>query len=278
MGDYHTVGDIAYRDDEGYLYICDRKKDMIIAGGVNIYPAEIEAALDQHPDIYDVAVFGIPSTSGVKPCTPHVVARPGLHADHRRSSRFARSHRELQDPPVDRLRRRAATHRIGKEPEARDLRTVLGRTRDARRIVSVEAHIDPLAERLFRAFEDNDADAVAVCCVRLWFSKNGVPTGLLQQVLPYFATIRDRIGQHRYHDVRRHTFADGFVEEHRVDAHPPGGDAITVYVCVVGRVNDDGLLTDLAEYVGAPIPNGQPACPSHRVHTKGTTHGPTSKR
>lgn len=60
-GEYHTVGDIAYWDDEGYLYICDRKSDMIISGGMNIYPAEIEAALEQHPAIYDVAVFGIPS-------------------------------------------------------------------------------------------------------------------------------------------------------------------------------------------------------------------------
>ncbi len=58
---YHTVGDIAYRDDEGYLFICDRKKDMIISGGMNIYPAEIEAALEQHPGIYEAAVFGIPS-------------------------------------------------------------------------------------------------------------------------------------------------------------------------------------------------------------------------
>ena len=48
-GDFHTVGDIAYRDDEGYLYICDRKTDMIISGGMNIYPAEIEAALETHP-------------------------------------------------------------------------------------------------------------------------------------------------------------------------------------------------------------------------------------
>jgi fatty-acyl-CoA synthase/long-chain acyl-CoA synthetase len=60
-GDFHTVGDIAYRDDEGYYYIADRKKDMIITGGMNVYPAEIESALDQHPGIYDVAVLGIPS-------------------------------------------------------------------------------------------------------------------------------------------------------------------------------------------------------------------------
>jgi fatty-acyl-CoA synthase/long-chain acyl-CoA synthetase len=60
-GDFHTVGDIAYRDEEGYYYICDRKNDMIITGGMNVYPAEIEAALEQHPGIFDVAVFGIPS-------------------------------------------------------------------------------------------------------------------------------------------------------------------------------------------------------------------------
>ena len=46
---FQTVGDIAYRDDEGFLFICDRKKDMIISGGMNIYPAEIEAALEAQP-------------------------------------------------------------------------------------------------------------------------------------------------------------------------------------------------------------------------------------
>lgn len=58
---FHTVGDVAYFDDEGFFYICDRKKDMIISGGMNIYPAEIESALESHPGIYEVAVFGIPS-------------------------------------------------------------------------------------------------------------------------------------------------------------------------------------------------------------------------
>jgi fatty-acyl-CoA synthase/long-chain acyl-CoA synthetase len=60
-GDFHTVGDVAYFDEEGYYYICDRKKDMIISGGVNIYPAEIEAILDAHPHVLDVAVIGIPN-------------------------------------------------------------------------------------------------------------------------------------------------------------------------------------------------------------------------
>jgi fatty-acyl-CoA synthase/long-chain acyl-CoA synthetase len=60
-GEFHTVGDVAYFDEEGYFYICDRKKDMIISGGMNIYPAEIEAALEHHPAVHDAAVFGIPS-------------------------------------------------------------------------------------------------------------------------------------------------------------------------------------------------------------------------
>jgi acyl-CoA synthetase (AMP-forming)/AMP-acid ligase II len=60
-GDFHTVGDVAYFDEEGFYYICDRKKDMIISGGVNIYPAEIEAVLDAHPKVLDVAVIGVPN-------------------------------------------------------------------------------------------------------------------------------------------------------------------------------------------------------------------------
>ena len=59
-GEWKSVGDVAYVDDEGYVYICDRKKDMVITGGMNVYPAEIEAVLHAHPDVMDVAVFGIP--------------------------------------------------------------------------------------------------------------------------------------------------------------------------------------------------------------------------
>ncbi len=59
-GDYFTVGDIGYMDDDGYLFLKDRSSNLIIAGGVNIYPAEIENALLSHPEVADVAVFGIP--------------------------------------------------------------------------------------------------------------------------------------------------------------------------------------------------------------------------
>jgi long-chain acyl-CoA synthetase len=59
-GRYFTVGDIGYLDEDGYLFLCDRKNDMIISGGVNIYPAEIENVLLTHPKVADAAVFGIP--------------------------------------------------------------------------------------------------------------------------------------------------------------------------------------------------------------------------
>jgi long-chain acyl-CoA synthetase len=57
---FFTVGDAGYLDEDGYLFLCDRKADMIISGGVNIYPAEIEAVLLAHPHVADAAVFGIP--------------------------------------------------------------------------------------------------------------------------------------------------------------------------------------------------------------------------
>jgi long-chain acyl-CoA synthetase len=55
-----TSGDVGYIDADGYVFICDRKRDMVISGGVNIYPAEIEAVLHAIPGVHDCAVFGIP--------------------------------------------------------------------------------------------------------------------------------------------------------------------------------------------------------------------------
>ncbi len=91
-GDLHTVGDIAYRDEEGYYYICDRKSDMIISGGMNVYPAEVEAALEQHPDIFDVAVFGIPSEEWGEVVHAAVVLRPGATLSERDVASYAREH------------------------------------------------------------------------------------------------------------------------------------------------------------------------------------------
>jgi long-chain acyl-CoA synthetase len=57
---FFTVGDVGYLDEDGYLFLCDRKTDVIISGGANLYPAEIEGEIIMHPQVADVAVFGIP--------------------------------------------------------------------------------------------------------------------------------------------------------------------------------------------------------------------------
>jgi len=60
LNGFFTVGDIGYLDEDGYLFLCDRKADVIISGGANIYPVEIEGEIIMHPGVADVAVFGIP--------------------------------------------------------------------------------------------------------------------------------------------------------------------------------------------------------------------------
>lgn len=76
----HT-GDAAWRDDEGYLYLHDRIKDLIISGGENIYPAEVENAVAAHPDVADVAVVGVPSERWGETPTAVVVPVAGVTID-----------------------------------------------------------------------------------------------------------------------------------------------------------------------------------------------------
>jgi acyl-CoA synthetase (AMP-forming)/AMP-acid ligase II len=80
-GEWKSVGDVASIDAEGYLSIRDRKKDMIISGGVNIYPAEIEAVLYAHPQILDAAVIGIPDDEWGESVYAIVQAKPGESID-----------------------------------------------------------------------------------------------------------------------------------------------------------------------------------------------------
>lgn len=76
-----TTGDVGYIDDDGYLWLSDRKIDMIISGGVNIYPAEIEGVLAGHPLVADAAVIGVPNDDFGEEVKAVVVANDGVTAD-----------------------------------------------------------------------------------------------------------------------------------------------------------------------------------------------------
>lgn len=80
QGDYYTLGDIGYLDADGWLYLTDRSADLIISGGANVYPAEVEAALIMHPAVADVAVIGVPNEEWGEEVKAVVELRPGTEA------------------------------------------------------------------------------------------------------------------------------------------------------------------------------------------------------
>ena len=79
-GLYFTVGDVGFLNERGFLFLCDRKIDMIISGGANIYPAEIENVLTSHPKVGDVAVFGIPNDDWGEEIKAVIEPAPGVAA------------------------------------------------------------------------------------------------------------------------------------------------------------------------------------------------------
>ena len=85
----HT-GDAGYLDEDGYLYIHDRIKDMIVSGGENVYPAEVENALFGHPDIADVAVIGVPDDQWGESVKAIVVLKLGFTFDEVGILKYAR--------------------------------------------------------------------------------------------------------------------------------------------------------------------------------------------
>lgn len=87
-GDFFTVGDMALRDEEGFYYIVDRKKDMLISGGINIYPREIEEVLFHHPDLLDAAVIGVPDPVWGEAVKAIVVPREGASPTEESVIRF----------------------------------------------------------------------------------------------------------------------------------------------------------------------------------------------
>ena len=86
-GYFHT-GDVAQYDDEGYFYIVDRKKDMFISGGENVYPAEIEKALYQHPAVHMCAVIGLPDAKWGEVGKACIVLKPNQTATEEELLKF----------------------------------------------------------------------------------------------------------------------------------------------------------------------------------------------
>lgn len=80
-GDYCSVGDMAYRDADGFIHLVDRKSNMIITGGENVYPSEVEAVLSSHPGVRDVAVIGLPDPKWGENIHAVVVPRDGAAPD-----------------------------------------------------------------------------------------------------------------------------------------------------------------------------------------------------
>lgn len=74
---WHHTGDVAYQDEDGFLYICDRKKEMIITGGFNVYPLEVEQVLLSHPSVQDCAVVGVPDEKWGEAIKAVIELKPG---------------------------------------------------------------------------------------------------------------------------------------------------------------------------------------------------------
>ena len=133
-----TTGDVGYLDDDGYLWLSDRKIDMIISGGVNIYPAEIENVLGGHPLVGDVAVIGVPNEEFGEEVKAIVVPNDGVEpSDDLVTTLVAfcrETPRRLQTTALVRLRRRTPPHRHRQDPEGQVALPVLGGPR----------HRDPL--------------------------------------------------------------------------------------------------------------------------------------
>lgn len=95
QGNRFTLGDIGYLDEDGFLYLTDRQSNMIISGGVNIYPQETESHLVMHPKVHDVAVIGVPNEEMGEEVKAVVVPIPGVEADSALAAeliQFCRAH------------------------------------------------------------------------------------------------------------------------------------------------------------------------------------------
>src|SRR4029079_12691679 len=97
---FFSVGDLARQDRDDRYFIEGRKRDMIISGGVNVYPAEVEGVLETHPDVAEVAVIGVDDSEWGERVRAFVAIRPGAHLDEGALKIWARE--RLSGPKVPR--------------------------------------------------------------------------------------------------------------------------------------------------------------------------------
>ena len=87
---FFAPGDVGYQDVNGYFYILDRQKDMIVTGGENVYSGEVEAVISNHPAVREVAVFGIPDAKWGELVAACVVLKPGMQLTAEALSNYCR--------------------------------------------------------------------------------------------------------------------------------------------------------------------------------------------
>ena len=110
-GGWESLGDMGWLDADGYLHLGDRLEDMILTGGANVYPAEVEAAMQEHPEVRSVVVIGLPDDDLGNRVHAIVEADPGSVSREELLSLRGRTGRPLQGPPLNGVRGPASAQR-----------------------------------------------------------------------------------------------------------------------------------------------------------------------
>ncbi len=134
-GEFFTLGDIGYFDEDDYLFLTGRSAEIIISGGVNIYPQEVDNELIKHPAVEDACTIGVPNKEWGEEVKSVIMLRARLRAERRAQEGDHRvraaAPRGLQGAALDRFRRRTAAQRRRQDQARRGAQALLGRAQGA---------------------------------------------------------------------------------------------------------------------------------------------------